>query len=126
MFKYERCYLEGFEIKEEASMSNDFKVYNIEEEIVIDANHNPNGSVKYHVCYGAVDWKKDGNRRPAVFILMSYNGKKNYQTPAHLTLDSEEITDFEKVYEAMTYLRMKYLVNKKYEVGVHKDVATVK
>ncbi|MFL0361659.1 hypothetical protein ACH0BF_01405 [Pseudobacillus sp. 179-B 2D1 NHS] len=107
-------------------MSNSFKVYNIEEEIIIDANHNPDGNTKYHVCYGTVDWEKNGTRRPAVFILMSYNGKKNYMVPAHLTLNSEGTTDFEKVYEALTYLRMKYLVNKKYEVEVHKDVANVK
>ncbi|MEH6922660.1 hypothetical protein V7X02_06615 [Bacillus altitudinis] len=107
-------------------MSSEFRVYNIEEEIIIDANHTPDGSVKYHVCYGAVDWKKNGNRRPAVFILMSYNGKKSYATPAHLTLNSEGITDFEKVYEALTFLRMKYLVNKKYEVEVHTDAVTVK
>lgn len=107
-------------------MSREFKVYNIEEEIIIGANHSSDGSVKYHVCYGAVDWRKNGNRRPAVFILMSYNGRMSYQTPAHLTFDSEEITDFDKVYEALTYLRMKYLVNKKYEVEVHTDAVTMK
>ncbi|MGX1902688.1 hypothetical protein ACT3HK_15320 [Thermolongibacillus altinsuensis] len=37
-------------------------------------------------------------------------------TPAHLTLDGENVTDFEKVYEALTYLKMKYIVEKKYEV----------
>jgi len=110
-------------------MSKEFRVYNIEEEIIINANHSPDNSVKYHVCYGAVDWRKNGKRRPAVFILMSYHGKKSYQTPAHLTFDfedSEGNTDFEKVYEALTYLRMKYLVSKKYEIEVHKETVTAK
>jgi len=108
-------------------MSSEFKVHTIKEEVVIEANHNPNGTVKYHVCYGDVDWERSGtNLRPAVFILMSYNGRKSYTTPAHLTLDSEGMTDFEKVYEALTYLRMKYLVNKKYEVEIHSAAVTMK
>ncbi|GED35095.1 hypothetical protein P9G84_16390 [Brevibacillus centrosporus] len=97
---------------------SDFKVHNIKEEIIITANHNPNGLVKYHVCYGEVDWEKNGNRKPAVFLLMSYDGKMNYQVPAHLTLDSEGETDFEKVYEALTYLKHKYQIHKKFDVVV--------
>ncbi|MDA2251859.1 hypothetical protein [Bacillus thuringiensis] len=108
-------------------MGNEYKVHTVKEEVIIEANHNPNGTVKYHVCYGDVDWERNGeNLRPAVFILMSYNGKKSYTTPAHLTLNSEGITDFEKVYEALTYLKMKYLMNKKYDVEVHKEAVTVK
>ncbi|KAB7707425.1 hypothetical protein F9802_06640 [Bacillus aerolatus] len=103
---------------------SDFKVHHIHEQVVITANHNKDGSVKYHVCYGEVDWKKDGNKRPAVFILMSYKGRINYQSPAHLTLDAEEETDFEKVYKALTYLKMKYIVNKKYEVRSNHEVSS--
>lgn len=113
--------------KGEFLMSSEFKVHTIKEEVVIEANHNPSGTVKYHVCYGDVDWERSGtNLRPAVFILMSYNGRKSYTTPAHLTLDSEGMTDFEKVYEALTYLRIKYLVKKKYEVEVHPAAVTMK
>jgi hypothetical protein len=95
---------------------SDFKVHNIIEQVIIPANHNPDGSVKYHVCYGEVDWERNGNTRPAIFILMSYNDRISYTVPAHLTLDGENVTDFEKVYEALTYLKMKYIVEKKYEV----------
>lgn len=95
---------------------SDFRVHTIHEEIVITSNHKDDGSVKYHVCYGEVDWEKNGMRRPAVFVLMSYDGKISYQLPAHLTLDGEGETDFDKVYEALTYLKNKHLVNKKYQV----------
>jgi len=46
---------------------------------------------------------------------MSYKGRINYQTPAHLTLDAEGETDFDKVYETLTYLKAKHRINKKYE-----------
>lgn len=95
---------------------SDFKVHNIHEQVIIVSDHEKDGSVKYHVCYGEVDWGRNGVRRPAVFILMSYDGKINYRTPAHLTMSSEGETDFEKVFEALHYLRMKYIVTKKYEV----------
>ena len=95
---------------------SDFKVHTIHEQVVIPANHNPDGSVKHHVCYGEVDWQKNGNTRPAIFILMSYNGRINYQTPAHLTLDAEDETDFDKVYEALTYLKAKHNINKQYGI----------
>jgi hypothetical protein len=95
---------------------SDYRVHNIIEQIIIPANHNPHGTVKYHVCYGEVDWERSGKTRPAVFILMSYNDRISYTVPAHLTLDGEGVTDFEKVYEALTYLKMKYFVEKKYEV----------
>jgi hypothetical protein len=95
---------------------SDYRVHNIIEQIIISANHNPNGTVKYHVCYGEVDWERNGKTRPTVFILMSYNDRISYTVPAHLTLDGEGVTDFEKVYEALTYLKMKYFVEKKYEV----------
>ena len=94
------------------------KVHNIEDEIVITADHNSNGKVKYHVCYGKVDWSKSGeNLKPAIFILMSYDGRINYQTPAHLTLNDVEETDFEKVLEALIYLKNKYLIEKKFKVN---------
>lgn len=94
---------------------SDFKVHITHEQVVIPANHRKDGSVKYHVCYGEVDWEKNGNTRPAIFILMSYKGKINYQSPAHLTLDTDGETDFDKVYEALTYMKAKHKVNREFE-----------
>ncbi|GAA3320993.1 hypothetical protein GCM10020331_034240 [Ectobacillus funiculus] len=66
-------------------MSGEFRVHTIKEEVVIEANHNPNGTVKYHVCYGDVDWERNGKSlRTAVFILMSYNGKKRTIKHQHI------------------------------------------
>lgn len=87
---------------------SEFKVHTVHERVVIPANHRADGWVDYHVCYGEVDWKRDGNTRPAIFVLMSYGGRINYQSPAHLTMDSDGETDFDKVYEALTYLKVKY------------------
>ncbi|KGX90837.1 hypothetical protein [Pontibacillus marinus] len=93
------------------------KVHEIKEEVIVPANHRQDETVHYHVCYGTVNWEKtEGAERKAIYVLMSYHGVKNYRVPAHLTLDSEGEKDFDKVMEAMRYLREKYKVLDKYEV----------
>lgn len=77
-------------------ISEEFRVYNIEEEIVINANHSPDNSVKYHVCYVAVDWRKNGKYRSAVFILMSYNDKRVIKHQHILLLIPKEIQILKK------------------------------
>jgi len=95
------------------------KVHEIKEEVVVPANHRQDESVKYHVCYGTVNWeKKEGYEREAVYVLMSYHGVKNYRVPAHLTLDGSGEKDFDKVLEAMQYLKQKYMISRKYDIQV--------
>lgn len=86
------------------------KVHEIKEEIVVPANHREDGSVKYHVCYGTVNWEKTkGAEREAIYVLMSYHGVKNYRLPAHLTLDGDaSVKDYDQVIEAMQTLKRKY------------------
>jgi len=92
------------------------RVHEIKEEIIVPSNHRPDGTVKYHVCYGTVNWEKtEGMEREAIYVLMSYHGVKNYRVPAHLTLDNVDEKDFDKVLEAMRFLREKYKISKKYE-----------
>ncbi|OXM85807.1 hypothetical protein [Paenibacillus rigui] len=83
-------------------------VYTHAETISIPSSHGPN--VNYLVTYGFVDWKKDGNLRPAVYVLMEYNGRISYQTPAHITTDknADGSTDFEKVMDAINQLKIKH------------------
>jgi len=33
------------------------RVHEIKEEVIVPANHRPDGTVNYHVCYGTVNYK---------------------------------------------------------------------
>lgn len=83
-------------------------VYTHAEQIKIPSSHGQD--INYLVCYGFVDWKRDTNMRPAIYVLMEYRGKVSYDTPPHITTDKnpDGSTDFEKVMTAINDLRVKY------------------
>jgi hypothetical protein len=42
-------------------------------------------AITYHVLFGTVNWtRRGGDEHPAFAILMNYNGRINYQMPAHI------------------------------------------
>lgn len=92
--------------KEMETMVN--SVYTHAEQIRINSSHGKD--INYLVCYGFVDWKKDTNLRPAVYVLMEYRGKISYETPAHITTDKnpDGSTDFENVMLQINILKNKY------------------
>lgn len=83
-------------------------VYTHAEQIRIASSHGNN--VNYLICFGYVDWKKNGALRAAIYILMEYGGIISYDTPPHITTDKnpDGTTDFEKVMQAIEQLRTKY------------------
>lgn len=87
-------------------MSN-MPVYTHAEQIKVASSHGKN--INYLVCYGFVDWKKNGELRPAIYVLMEYNGIVSYNTPPHITTDKnpDGTTDFEKVMRAIEELKLK-------------------
>jgi hypothetical protein len=87
-------------------MSN--PVYTHAEKISITSSHGDD--INYLVCYGYVDWKRNGSLRPAVYVLMEYRGKISYETPPHLMTDTnaDGSTDLEKVMDAIQTLKGKY------------------
>lgn len=68
------------------------------EEVV--SSHNARGDIFYHIFYGDVDWKKDGNLQKAICIFMKYDEKVNTRTPANILLQ-----DLSRVEEAMARLK---------------------
>jgi hypothetical protein len=72
-------------------------IYTHVEQVRIPSSHGKD--INYLVCYGFVDWKRDANLRPAVYVLMEYRGKVSYETPPHIMTDKnpDGSTDFEKV-----------------------------
>lgn len=87
---------------------NNRKIHNPDKVIVIPANHAP--GVNYLVTYGNVDWKKDGAERTAIYILMEYQGRVSYQTPAHITTErgADGKSDLDRVLEAIEKLKKEY------------------
>ena len=83
-------------------------VYTHVEQIRIPSSHGEN--INYLVSYGFVDWKRDANLRPAVYVLMEYRGRVSYETPAHITTDKnpDGSTDLEKVMLQIESLKSKY------------------
>lgn len=83
-------------------------VYTHADQIRIPSSHGDD--INYLVCYGFVDWKRDTNLRPAIYVLMEYKGRISYETPPHITTDknSEGSTDFEKVMTAISNLRIRH------------------
>lgn len=89
-------------------MVNENKVYTHVEQLLIPSSHGAN--VNYIVSYGYVDWKKDGSLRPAIYVLMEYNGRIAYGTPPHITTDvnPDGTKDFDKVMSAIANLKVKH------------------
>lgn len=83
-------------------------VYTHAEEIRIPSSHGK--EINYLVYYGFVDWKRDSNLRPAVYVLMEYNGRISYETPPHIMTDKnpDGSTDLEKVLDALNSLKTKH------------------
>lgn len=71
----------------------------------VQSSHNDKGDIFYHVFYGNVDWKKDGNEQKAICVFMKYNGKVNVITPANVLLK-----DMFKVEEAIARLKARNIV----------------
>ncbi|OAB32710.1 hypothetical protein PMSD_17220 [Paenibacillus macquariensis subsp. defensor] len=90
-------------------MSN-LPVYTHVEKISIPSSHGKD--VNYLVCYGYVDWKRNGNIRPAIYVLMEYRGKISYETPPHITTDRNDdgTTDSDKVFGAIDQLKVKHIL----------------
>jgi hypothetical protein len=83
-------------------------VYTHVEQIRIPSSHGKD--INYLVCYGFVDWKRDSNLRPAIYVLMEYRGKVSYETPPHIMTDknSDGSTDFENVMVEISGLKAKH------------------
>jgi len=90
-------------------MNVENKVYNPAREIKVPAHHKkPN--TYYIVSYGLVDWDKNGDFKPAVYIIMEYNGFRAYQQPAHIITEknADGKSDFDNVMEAINKLKEEY------------------
>lgn len=83
-------------------------VYTHVEQIRVPSSHGKD--INYLICYGYVDWKRDSNLRPALYILMEYRGIISYETPPHIMTDKNPygLTDFEKVELEVNKLKTKY------------------
>lgn len=89
----------------------DNPVYTDAEVYIIPSGHGPN--INYRVCFGYVDWRRDGNLRPAIYILMEYQGKTNYQIPPHILTSPgpDGVSDFIKVMDKIAVLRDKFKIS---------------
>lgn len=88
--------------------NNGNKVYNHIKKYVVPSMHND--TTNYLVCYGYVDWNKDGDLKPAIYVLMEYKGYIKYSNPPHiLTIkDKKGKSDLDKVLEKIDLLREEY------------------
>lgn len=86
----------------------DNKVYNNIEVYSIESMHS--NTTNYLVCYGYVDWLKNADLKPAIYILMEYRGYIKYDNPPHILTIKDEHgrSDLDKVLEKVELLRNKY------------------
>lgn len=85
------------------------RVYTPVKEIRVPASHGKKNTF-YIVGYGYMDWDRDGNLRPAIYVMMEYNGVRNYNLVAHITTDKnpDGRSDFENVMAAINELKQEF------------------
>jgi hypothetical protein len=88
--------------KDELHVYTDVKVYKV------PSTHGPN--INYLVCYGYVDWAKNGDLKSAIYVLMEYKGYIKYDNPPHIltTLGDDGISDFTKVMDKISLLQSEF------------------
>lgn len=94
---------------------NDFPVYK-EPISVREVTSNQSKLRMYHVCFGEVDWGKNGNTEYAIYIrvLLLKNRNWHYQNyPAHIlvTPDHNGNSDFDNIMEELNFLKNEHLSN---------------
>lgn len=84
------------------------KVYTHIKKYVVNSMHND--TTNYLVCYGYVDWNKDGNLKPAIYVLMEYKGYIKYYNPPHILTMKDKYgkSDLDKVLEKINLLKEEY------------------
>ncbi|ANC77202.1 hypothetical protein ABE65_010460 [Fictibacillus phosphorivorans] len=85
-------------------------VYTPVKEIKIQANHGKKNTY-YIVGYSYMDWDGKGKDiRPAIYIMMEYNGVRNYHLVANITTDKNQDgkSDFDNVMAAVDELRKEF------------------
>ena len=86
------------------------EVYTPVKEIKVKAHHDKKNTY-YIVGYGYMDWDRKGtNIKPAIYVMMEYNGVRNPHLVAHMVTEKNEdgTSDFENVMAAIDELRQEY------------------
>ena len=88
--------------------TNNMPVYTHVKKVPVKSGHGPN--TNYLVCYGYVDWQRDGNLKTAIYVLMEYGGNISYSTPPHILTEKDDTgqSDFIRVMKAVDELRLQY------------------
>jgi len=79
-----------------------------------EVKSNQSKTRKYEVCFGEVDWRRNGETEYAVYtrILLFKEGKWQYMNyPAHILVipDQDGKSDFDNVMEKMDLIRKNHL-----------------
>lgn len=87
-------------------------------EVAYDVESNQSKTRKYEVCFGEVDWGKNGETEYVVYtrILLRNNGKWQYMNyPAHILVihGQDGKSDFDNVMEKMELIKREYLSSKR-------------
>lgn len=86
--------------------------------VAYEVKSNQSKARKYEVCFGEVDWGRNGETEYAVYIriLLYNNGNWQYMNyPAHILVIPGEDgkSDFDNVNEKIQLIKNEYLSNKK-------------
>lgn len=89
-------------------MNKGLNVYTTVKQYRIQSMHSE--TTNYLVCYGYVDWDRNGDLRPAIYTLMEYKDFIKYDNPPHIltVLGEDGRSDLDKVLEKINLLREEF------------------